>query len=338
MVAGSWALVTVLRPVSDPSTVAKYTYARVTAGKVGQTLNLDVVARWTSTLAGSNRAAGVVTSVDIKPGQLIASGQVLYSVDLRPVVAARGSVPTFRAIGPHTSGRDVSQLQRMLTATRFYAGPIDGTAGAGTVAAIKAWQKSRGEDATGTVERGDVIFLPSLPARVTLDTKVVSRGASLAGGEPVLQELPAAPRFTLALTTAQAALLTSGTRVDVTAPGGAVWHGVSGEQVSDQQTEIVTVSVDGPKGAVLCGRDCDRIPPEGETRLSSSVLVVPTVWGLVVPSSALVTGADGKVAVITDHGTRRPVRVRTSAEGMSVIDGVRAGERVRVPGGDAVPQ
>jgi hypothetical protein len=69
----------------------------------------------------------------------------------------------------------------------------------------------------------------------------------------------------------------------------------------------------------------------GQTLLLSKIVTVETVSGLVVPSAALLSAADGAVSVIDEEGVSHPVTVETSARGMSVVDGVSAGLRVRVP-------
>ncbi|RRD61606.1 hypothetical protein [Leucobacter sp. OH1287] len=56
--------------------------------------------------------------------------------------------------------------------------------------------------------------------------------------------------------------------------------------------------------------------------------------GLVVPSSAVITTASGETAVVNKRGKRLKVTVIQSANGMTVIEGVKAGTKVRVPGDD----
>lgn len=179
--ASAWAAMTVLRPASDPLDASSHTYVAVVPGEVGSSLNLNTVAEWVPVPVGVNRATGVVTDVRARAGDEVSQGATLYSVGLRPVIVAEGDVPAFRAVSKDVEGPDVAQVQRMLASAGFYGGPDDGEAGEGTVAAIKAWQKSLGLEETGIVEAGDLIFVPHLPTRIALDTKLVRRGATLAG-------------------------------------------------------------------------------------------------------------------------------------------------------------
>lgn len=329
--AGSaWAALTVLTPAEDPLELTDFTFVEVAEGDVGASITLNTVAKWTPEPVGVNRAAGVVTSIDVSAGEEVGQGTVLYSVDLRPVTIAQGDVPAFRTISLGIEGPDVQQLQVMLGALGYYGGIADGKAEAGTVAAIKAWQKAADVEATGEVAVGDVIFVPSLPTRVALDTELVDRGTSLAGGEEVIQGLPSEPEFWIPVTDTQAGMLATGVRVQITSPDGDPWEGYAGDQSRDENG-AVTVALTGADGGSLCGEGCDQVPVTGQATLASQVITVETVHGLTVPSAALVTQADGQVAVIDDTGTTIPVTVEASAKGMSVITGVDAGTRVRVP-------
>ena len=326
-----WAAASVLTPAEDPLDASSFTYVAVQPGEVGSSISLNTVAAWTPVPVGANRAAGVVTEVVVAPGDEVVPGSVLYRVDQRPVVIGQGGVPAYRAIGQGTEGADVAQLQRLLAAIGVYSGPDDGKAGAGTVAAVKRWQKASAMPQSGVVEVADVIFVPQLPTRVSLDDEVIGRGLLVSGGEQVVQALPASPVFTVPVTDGQAAMMPAGTRVQITAPDGSVWEAVTAEQVRDEQTATVNVSLVAADGGVICGDQCAQVPVTGDVRLSSTIVTVPTVAGLVVPSAALITDADGQTAVIDAEGVRVPVTVVASARGMSVVEGVPDGTRVRVP-------
>lgn len=329
--AAGWAAATVLRPADDLLEATPFTYVTVEPGSVGSSINLNAVAEWTPTPVGSDQAAGVVTGVAVQPGDLVSQGSVLYTVNLRPVVVAQGEVPAFRAIGLDAQGADVAQLQGMLQYLGLYARAVDGKAGSSTVQAIKAWQKSLGVSQTGTVDLGDVIFVPTLPTRVSLDSEVIARGKSVTGGAEVVLGLSPAPTFTLPVTEAQAGMIPPGTQVQITAPDGSVWEAVSSDQVANVETQTIIVGLAGHDGGAICGESCGLIPVTGGARLPSVIVTVPTIEGLVLPSAALVTNAAAEVAVVDDGGKRLSVTVVTSARGMSVVEGVAQGTRVRVP-------
>ena len=324
-----WAASTVLTPARDVLDSTAFTYVEVVPGEVGSSINLNTVAEWTPIPVGSNQASGTVTTVNVAPGDEVGPGSVLYTVNLRPVVIAQGAVPSFQALARGSSGADVAQLQAMLAALGLYNGAQDGGFGYLTSVAVKAWQKSLGVTQDGVVQPGDLVFVPSLPTRVALDTEVIKRGATVAGGEPVVKGLPPEPAFTVPVTDTQAALMPNGTRVEI-ADGDLTWEGWVVDQKSDPQAGT-TVILAGKDGASICGEDCGEIPVTGQTLLLSKIVTVETVSGLVLPSAALLSSADGTVSVIDEEGQSHVVTVTTSARGMSVVEGVSAGLRVRVP-------
>jgi hypothetical protein len=132
------------------------------------------------------------------------------------------------------------------------------------------------------------------------------------------------------ITEAQAPLIPSGTRVLIAAPSGEQWEAVAGEQTAGEGGSIM-VSLQGVDGAVICGKECASLPVTGPSRLRSEVVTVDEVQGLTVPTAALRSGADGTAVVVDEEGQELPVTIITSAKGMSVIEGVEAGLRVRVP-------
>ncbi|MEP6478082.1 MAG: peptidoglycan-binding domain-containing protein [Rhodoglobus sp.] len=325
-----WAAATVLTPPKDVLSSTKYTFVKVVSGEVGSSINLNTVAEWTPVPVGSNLAVGTVTTINVSQGQEVSVGSVLYSVNLRPVVIAQGDVPAFESLAEGSTGADVTQLQAMLTALGFYSGAVDGGFGYRTESAVKAWQESLGLEGDGVVQAGDIVFVPTLPTRVALDTDKVTRGAILSGGEPVVRGLPASPGFTVPVTDSQAGLMPTGTRVEISSPSGLKWEGFVVDQTTDKDNAI-SVVLSGKDGASICGDGCGEIPVTEQSFLHSQIITAETVKGLTVPSAALLSGADGTLSVIDSKGTQHTVTVVASARGMSVIDGVTEGTLVRVP-------
>ena len=325
-----WAGATVFTPPSDLSDPTAFTYVSVEEGEVGSSINLNTVAEWTLTPVGSNLASGTVTSINIEPGQEVTAGTVLYTVNLRPVVIAQGAVPSFESLSQGMKGADVAQLQSLLTTLGLYSGASNGTFAYSTTAAVKGWQKLLGIAPDGVVQAGDIVFVPTLPTRLALDTTIVKRGAVLSGGEAVLTGLPAEPSFHVPATEAQAALMPSGTVVEIAGPNGEKWVGVAADQVADEFSTI-NVQLTGVDGASICGDACAAVPVTDPTYLTSRVVTVASVTGLRVPSAALLSKADGSTVVVDKKGKEYQVTVVTSARGMSIIEGVPNATEVRVP-------
>ncbi len=333
LVAGAvgWAASTIMRPPEDSLDATTFTTVAVEPGEVGSSVDLNVVAEWVSVPVGFNQASGIVTAVTVAAGDEVTQGNTLYLVNQRPVTIAEGIVPAFRQIGAGATGNDVRQLQVMLQALGFFTAQPDGQAGPLTVSAVRAWQKSIGVEQSGNVEIGDVIFVPVLPTRVSLDTEVIARGSGVSGGESVVRALPAAPEFTVPVTDAQSAMIPSGTLVQITSPEGGVWDAVAGDRTTDAESQTTLVALVGVDGAQVCTDQCGQVAVTGKALLPSKITTSPTVEGLVVPSSALLTDATGRVAVVDAEGAVIAVTLVASARGMSVIEGVDAGTKVRVP-------
>jgi peptidoglycan hydrolase-like protein with peptidoglycan-binding domain len=325
-----WAASVVFTPPKDVLDSTAYTYVEVAQGEVGSSINLNTVAEWTTIPIGSNKAAGTVTSVKVAAGDQVKQGSTLYTVDLRPVKIAKGAVPAFRALTQGVTGPDVKQLQRMLKTLGYYKGSLDGSFSWSTTSAVRAWQKKSGVAQDGVVQPGDVIFVPDLPTRVSLDATLVSRGATLVGGEKVLSGLPATPSFRVPISDQQAGLMPTGTRVEIAGTDGGQWEGYVVERTTDENGSVSAVLA-GKDDAPICADACGSIPVDSQSFFASRIVTIEAVSGLTVPSAALLTLADGSIVVIDDTGEQFTVSITQSARGMSVIDGVSAGTKVRVP-------
>lgn len=330
-VTAGWAGAAVFAPPREALNSAAYTFVEVVDGEVGSSITLNTVAEWEQTPTGMNRASGVVTGVRAAPGDVVSPGSVLFDVDLRPVVVAEGAVPAFRALAEGSEGADVTQLQQLLAELGFYSGERDGGFGPRTDRAVRDWQESLGMDADGIVGAGDVVFVPSLPGRVTLDPELVFRGATLSGGEAVVAVIGGEPSFRIPATVQQAAMMPVGTIVEITIEDQVWKASIAGQQPAEEGSDQIDVLLQGEGGASICGDQCGLVPIEGESLLTSRIITQPSVAGLIAPSAALLTSPDGSVSVTDDTGESHPVDVVASSQGMSVIDGVAAGMRVRVP-------
>nr|BFE64557.1 hypothetical protein GCM10020063_090830 [Dactylosporangium thailandense] len=327
--AGGWALHTLFGP--PPSVLESPDYTLVTAaqGEVEQAIRLNASAHWSPTAILPNAAAGTVTTVALSPGAPAGVGAILYTVDLRPVVVATGSVPAFRDLHSGDSGADVVQLQQMLNHLGFPAGTADGKFDATVTAAVKKWQRKVGITPDGSVRHGDVIYVQQLPARLALDSKLVV-GAHVAGGEPTLEVLAPTPAFKIDLPENQSRLVSAGMAVEIQA-GSRQWKAKIAEVAADDKGAR-SAQLTSADGGAICQADCTSVKIGGETLLPSRIWIVPPTSGVTVPSVALVTDASGSVGVVLESGVVHAVTVVVNANGTAVVQGLDAGEVVRAPG------
>lgn len=325
-----WAAVRLFGAQEVIAESAPFTLVTVEPGDVGQSIGLSVAATWGSRVVASNASVGVVTSVNVRQGDTVTSGDSLYSVNLRPTVVALGRVPAFRPLSLEDRGRDVSQLQHLLTSLGLFSGEPDGVFGAGTEGAVTRWQRSLGIARTGSVEPGDIVFVPELPLRVLLDTTVIAVGGSVVGGEPAIKTLAAAPTFQMSVTDSQDVLIGDRTRIIIDGHDRTRWTArVAARRAGDEGGSLLTLSA--PDGGAACRAACDVLPVGRQTLLSSQVIVVPPTEGLVLPSAAVASRADGTLVVELSNGDQQVVSIRAEALGRVIVEGVDQDTKVRIP-------
>lgn len=326
---GWWAASVTLEPPENPLEGAEPILYTVREGSVGRSLRLTAVAEWEFEDLARNARVGVVTSVVVHPGAVVSAGDVLYTVDLRPVVAAKGAVPAFRDMSLRMEGEDVTQLQLFLSQLGFYKGEVDGVFGSGLRVAVKEWQESMAITSDGVVRLGDVIFVPELPARVVVSDEL-KVGAPMSGGEPVLRRVVDRVQFRIPLAQEQRNLVPLSADV-VVSHGNAAWEAQISEAVEDETTGVLSLVLESPDGGSVCGSQCQAVPLEGQTDYPGEVVVVPETAGPVVPIAAIETLADGSTVVTGADGSQIPVVVLATSDGLGVVDGLRSGAVILLP-------
>ncbi len=177
-------------------------------------------------------------------GKTISNGEKLAEIDGEPMFALAGRVPAWRDITPGESGPDVAELQKALASLGYYSGgDTPGFFGAATQEAVSLYYEHLGDTppVTGGVPMSDVIFLPSLPAKV-----VAVNGAR--GQQPGQPFLELAARGSLALTgelpPAYAAQVKPGLKVKI-------FDDVTGIRAAGTVAGVGTATTVAPVGAIV---------------------------------------------------------------------------------------
>ncbi|MEN8113159.1 MAG: peptidoglycan-binding protein [Actinomycetota bacterium] len=129
---------------------------------------------------------GTITSLP-EEGTTVSEGEILYTVDERPVVVLYGSVPAYRTLNSRTSdGTDVLQLEEALTRLGYNEDEdmtVDSDFTSSTSDAIKELQDVLEIDDTGSLQLGSYVFVdgPVFVADVLTDL-----GSSVNPGAPVV--------------------------------------------------------------------------------------------------------------------------------------------------------
>lgn len=326
-----WAGATVFGPSQGTLESESVATVVVTQGEVGSSLSLNTVATWEAAPVALNGASGVVTSVDISAGDRVEQGQQLYGVELRPVVVGQGAIPGFGSIAPGDTGDQVAQLQTLLSELSYWGGESDGRYTAAFEDAVRTWQREAGFPEDGIVQAGDIVWIPELPSRMSLEMEIIGKGLTVQPGAGQISVFGKSPTFRIPMTRDQASSVPIGTRVLVRAPDGSTWEGVTGSQSEDENSvETILVELHGADGGALCADLCDLIGAEGEVSLQSEIVTVPVESGLIVPASAVATSPSGQAFVLDAEGVRHEVTVVQSARGMALVEGVAEGLEVRV--------
>ena len=193
---------------------------------------------------GGSSGTVYISSLDVVAGKRISNGEKLAGIDGEPLFALAGRVPAWRDITPGESGPDVAELQKALASLGYYAGgDTPGFFGAATQDAVSEYYEHLGytPPVTGGVPMTDVIFLPSLPAKV-----VAVNGAK--GQQPGQPFLELAARGSLALTgelpPAYAAQVKPGLKVKI-------FDDVTGIHAAGTVAGAQTATTVAPVGAIV---------------------------------------------------------------------------------------
>ncbi len=204
----------------------------------------DAAAPGTGSAAGGSPGTVYISKLDVAAGQRISNGAQLAEIDGEPLFALAGRVPAWRDITPGESGPDVAELQRALASLGYYSGvDTPGFFGAATEDAVSEYYEHLGytPPVTGGVPMPDVIFLPSLPAKVI----AVNGTKGQQPGQPFL-ELAARGSLALAgeLPPAYAAQVKSGLKVKI-------FDEVTGIHAAGTVAGVGTATTLAPVGAIV---------------------------------------------------------------------------------------
>jgi len=194
--------------------------------------------------AGASTGAVYISKLEVVGGDTIRNGEQLAELDGEPLFALAGPVPAWRDLTPGESGPDVTELQKALASLGYYdGGDTAGYFGAATQDAVSTYYEHLGyaAPASGGVPAADVVFLPSLPAKV-----VTVNGA--AGQQPGQPFLELAARGSLALTgelpPAYAGQVKPGLKV-------SIYDEVTGIHAAGTVAGLGTATVTVPAGTVV---------------------------------------------------------------------------------------
>ena len=275
-------------------------------------------------------------------GSTVGRGEPLFKLDERPVVALYGPVPLYRTLRQGLAGADVRQLEENLSALGYTGFTVDDNFTAGTAAAVREWQTKLGLAATGTVERGQVVFTPG-PVRIAKHVARVGTANGRAdGGERVLSYTGTTRLVTVELKVADQALAAEGGKVTVKIPGGRSVDGTiakvgtvaaapqqatgtpgqSGPTTPDARIPVTVVADQQALGRLEAAPvDVDFVSQKRE-----GVLAVPVAALLALPGGGYgVEVVEGRSTRIVEVKTGLFAAGRVEISGGGIEDGMKVG-------------
>ena len=244
-----------------------------------------------SAAGGGSPGAVYISRLDVAAGQTISNGEKLAEIDGEPLFALAGRVPAWRDITPGESGPDVTELQQALASLGYYTGgDTPGLFGTATEDAVSLYYEHLGytPPATGGVPLTDVIFLPSLPAKVI----AVNGAKGQQPGQPFL-ELAARGSLALAgeLPPAYAGQVKPGLKVKI-------FDEVTGIHAAGTIADVGTATTITPVGAIVnVGGGSTSVGAAGSTGAGS------TGAGSTGASAAGTSGSSNSGSGTTPGGT-----------------------------------
>jgi len=317
-----WAASTILQPaVAAPAEPPPPVYT-VAQGEIGVEVDAQGQVVFSTDRTAIAGRSGVVTDIALTPGAPIAAGDRLLTIDLTPVIVAAGQTPVFRDMSLEMKGPDIAQLRRFLgfDGGDYFDWP--------TFEAVRAWQRNLGVAADGVVHRGDLLFLPVLPARGYVDPAIAVGDIVDPGGELVA----VVGEADILVNTDPGGRLRAGMTAHVTLPDGSVVSGIlTGPTRHSDGVEYFRLETE--TGQSPCDDACAaQFPVTTPSQVRVRVELVPVAEGLVVPDSALVVQPDGSLAVRTPEGEIHAVTVTTRGEGTSIVEGIAEGTVIELFG------
>ncbi len=261
--------------------------------------------------------SGTVTGVEVEPGDVIGTGDVVLTVDGIDRLAYQAESPMFRPLRRADSGPDVETLEGLLAGWGIFDAAPDRSYTSSTAAAVDRLGFSLGVSKPGGVfDPGWLIWVGSKPFAISQVAATTGFPAP-APGTPLLAGLPGIADARLA------------------SPNGSLLE-LAGERVLEIGDQRVAF-VDGVADPGELERMSTLVPALSEQTGGTLKLATPRV-AYVVPATAIVADEDGATCVFVADSTAYTARPVTLGGGrastVDVVSGLDDGDQVLVNPGD----
>jgi hypothetical protein len=324
--AGAWLWAGNGSTEAAPATATPVATAIVERGTIAATESWDGTLEYGAPYTVTSSAEGTITRL-VDQGERVRRGDELFRVNEQPVTLLYGVVPMYRDLEPGDSGVDVKQLEKNLAALGYEGFTVDDEYTSSTAEAVRTWQEDIAAAQTGTVTRGDVVFVPD---GRQVDALRVNVGDAAMPGAPLLDVTGTDQVVSLDVDIDDRDLFDVDTEVTVVLPGGDDFPGTIGT------TAVTTVPREsgGSEASATGSESILRVEITLDRQVSDELSGAPVdvvvaidkrTDVLLVPVNALLALAEGGygLEVVGDDGSTSIVPVTT---------GLFGGGRVQVEG------
>jgi hypothetical protein len=336
-IGGAWLWAGDGSTEATPATATPVATATVERSTISATESWDGTLEYGAPFTVTSSVEGTITRL-VDQGAIVKRGDELFRVNEQPVTLLYGAVPMYRDIGPGDSGVDVRQVEKNLAALGYDGFTADDEFTSSTAEAVRAWQKDIAAAQTGTVARGDVVFVPG---GRQVDTLRVEIGDAAAPGAPVLDVTGSDQVVSLDVDIDDRDMFDVDTKVTVVLPDGGK---VRGTVATTEVVDVASESGGGVEGSTAESESIARVEvilgkQVSDDLVGASVDVIVAIDKrtdvLLVPVNALLALAEGGygLEVVGNDGTTSIVAVDTGlfgggkvqVEGDEISDGTVVG-------------
>ncbi|MDR3083200.1 MAG: peptidoglycan-binding protein [Streptomyces sp.] len=331
-VAAAWFLLAD-RPRAGGGTAPAITTttAPVTRGVATQRVEISGSLGFQGAFTVANQLPAGILVRAAAPGTVVSRGQELFAVSGISVRLLYGHEPAYRAMQlGMPDGPDVRELESNLRSLGFDPGSVDDHFSAATSWAVCAWQRHVDEPCTGTIQLGEIAFLPG-PIRVS--GAGMRPGGTVQPGTDLLHGTSTRQVVHASVTVDQRDLVKVGDRVQVTLPGSTPIPGrvlrvgqVALEPSADGSGEpTISVTIALARGTSAFDHAPAQVAITVATR--RGVLLVPVTALLAKPGGGYQVRVGRRLVDVT------PGLYDDTTGAVEVSGALHPGQKVEVPAG-----
>jgi peptidoglycan hydrolase-like protein with peptidoglycan-binding domain len=320
--AGAWLWAGNTSTESAPAAAGPVATAVIERGAIAATETWDGTLDHGTPFTVAGGTEGTITRL-ADQGETVKRGDELYRINEQAVVLLYGEVPMYRDLGPGASGADVKQLERNLAELGYGGFAVDKQYSSSTAAAVRAWQGDIGAGSTGTVARGEVVFLPE---GRQVDTLRADIGDVVAPGTEILDITGTDQVVSLEADVDDRDRFEIGSQVTVVLPGG---NEIAGTVSVTTVVEIASEEDPDAEPILQAEVALNEKAPEAFVGGPADVVVAVDERSdvLLVPVNALLALSEGGygLEVVGDDGSLSIVPVETGLFGQGRVE-IKSGD------------